>query len=125
MQCFLVIQVSITSASTRLSILVVDQVNAKKKMEIKGGLNISKFVDVGSALTLGFTLGITKEWHVDQRSSITAGLMYSQKRSTLKNKTIGYYGIDDVFLWNIYCRANYLVIPLFYRYYLSNQDQHS
>lgn len=84
---------------------------------VKIGGNYSSFRGQESELDLGFALGIGREWKISKRTGLALELMYTAKKTAIKNKIVasaisGYGSVID-----IYSDIRYIEIPFMWKYY--------
>ncbi len=86
---------------------------------IKVGGNYASFRALESDLDLGFALGIGHEWKISKRMCLALELMYTAKKTVIRNKTVAYeiYWFSGDAL-DIYSDIRYLKIPLMWKYCL-------
>ena len=82
---------------------------------LTGGLNVSRFYDVGSKPLLGFSLGYGQEWSISEPLALTFGLSYFYRGARVENKII--YHPSWLHIVNMNCRVGYIEIPFSFRWY--------
>jgi len=74
-----------------LMIILFQNLCAKSQKDIKIGGNFSQILVNNSRGNFGVSFGIAKEWFIANRFSIGGELLFSTRRSQLKNKRIYFY----------------------------------
>jgi opacity protein-like surface antigen len=111
----IVLALFLVSANTLLA-QTDDSQNDKPRFGAKGGVNISNFVgdDSGSSKSyIGFNVGFFAEFQLTERFYIQPELLYSAQGAK-ENLTIEGINFDATL------KANYLTIPVMFKYYVSN-----
>jgi len=99
-----------------LIITLISDLYAKSLKCIKFGGNFSQILVNNSKGNLGVSFGIAKEWFISNRFTIGGELIFSTRRSQLKNKRILFYpGVISTH--DIHCSFGYLELPILMKFY--------
>ncbi|MCL4708105.1 outer membrane beta-barrel protein [bacterium] len=84
---------------------------------IKLGGSYSSYRGQGGAPDWGFASGIGHEWKISKRTGLTVEVMYTAKKTVLKNRIVasaitGYGSVID-----IYSDIRYVEVPVMWKYY--------
>lgn len=84
---------------------------------LKAGGTYANLRAQGSTPDWGIALGIGREWRISKRTSLALEVMYTAKKTQLRNKTVAheYYWVGGQAV-NIFCDVRYLDIPLLWKY---------
>jgi len=92
---------------------------AEGKYVIKIGSNYSNFVGENAPFRPGITAGLGREWKLFKNTGVTRELLFSTKHVLLRNKSIGGYSVDD--LWvrhrDIFYSAGFLELSINLNYH--------
>jgi hypothetical protein len=100
-----------------LMALLAGKALAQGGYTIKVGGSCSSYRGQGSTPDWGFASGIGHEWKISKRTGLTLEVMYTAKKTVLKNKIVasaisGYGSVID-----IYSDIRYIEIPFMWKYY--------
>jgi hypothetical protein len=105
-----------------LVFLIILEIHAGENY-FTGGVNISRFYDVGSKPLSGFALGYGHEWQKGDASALSLGISWFCRGSLLEDKIIPPPPGTTIFIFDIYSRMEYLELPFYYRRYITNINQ--
>jgi hypothetical protein len=99
-----------------LMIILFQNLCAKSQKGIKVGGNFSQILVNNSTGELGVSFGVAKEWFIANRFAIGGELLFSTRRSQLKNKRILFYpGV--IATYDIHCSFGYIELPILMKFY--------
>ena len=99
-----------------LMITLISDLCAKSQKGIKIGGNFSQILVNNSTGELGVSFGVAKEWFIANRFAIGGELLFSTRRSQLKNKRIHFYpGVISTH--DIHCSFRYIELPILMKFY--------
>lgn len=99
-----------------LTMISFQNVRARSQNGVKIGGNFSQILANDSRVDFGVSVGMSKEWFIANRFSIGGELLFSTKRSELKNKRILFYpGVIETY--DIHCSFGYIELPILMKFY--------
>ncbi len=84
---------------------------------IKVGGSYSSYRGQGSTPDWGFASGIGHEWKISKRAGLTLEVMYTAKKTVLKNKIVASAITGSGSVFDIHSDIRYIEIPFMWKYY--------